>query len=445
MAFTSPAVSVMGMATIAERRRLARLVHRFGFGPKPGEFEALLETGFQSAANLFLNAPSSDDFADYQPLPTVSDQGRRPAPNSDQLVAYVTEKRAQINSLTLWWLDRMVLSEHSLRERMTWFWHGHWATSLSKVDDAMPMYIQNQTLRTYALANFADMSRAMVNDGALIYWLDGQANTITAPNENLSRELMELFTLGVNRYTENDVRETAKALTGYRVNTSSGAVTYLPKQHFTGNISFLGTVGSFDANSLSDYLVKREDCARFITERIWFRFISSANPLNDDNLISSFRERDISKLIVAMGNHSALDNSANSMVKSPLDWFISTCRALSITPSAVSRPSTIRNYLNLMGQHPFYPPNVGGWPDDEAWLSTSAAQYRIDFSSYLIKEGNLSPISSVTPNNRIEALSNWLGVAEWSSRTSLALRGAINDPERMTLLALCSPEYVVSA
>ena len=213
----------MGMATIAERRRLARLVHRFGFGPKPGEFEALLKEGFQSAANLYLNAPSSDDFADYQPLPSVSDQGRRPAPNSDQLVAYVTEKRAQINSLSLWWLDRMVLSEHSLRERMTWFWHGHWATSLSKVDDALPMYIQNQTLRQYALGNFADMSRAMVNDGALIYWLDGQTNTIKAPNENLSRELMELFTLGVNRYTESDVRETAKALTGYRVNTSSGA------------------------------------------------------------------------------------------------------------------------------------------------------------------------------------------------------------------------------
>jgi len=100
----------------------------------------------------------------------------------------------------------MVLSEHPLRERMTWFWHGHWATSYQKVDDALPMYIQNQTLRKFALGNFADMSRAMVNDGALIFWLDGQTNTIKAPNENLSRELMELFTLGVNRYFESDVR-----------------------------------------------------------------------------------------------------------------------------------------------------------------------------------------------------------------------------------------------
>ncbi|NDE36287.1 MAG: DUF1800 family protein [Actinobacteria bacterium] len=115
--------------------------------------------------------------------------------DSSDVVAYATEKRAQLTSLTLWWLDRMVLSEHSLRERMTWFWHGHWATSYQKVDDALPMYLQNQTLRRNALGNFAQMSREMVNDAALIFWLDGQTNTIKAPNENLSRELMELFTL----------------------------------------------------------------------------------------------------------------------------------------------------------------------------------------------------------------------------------------------------------
>ncbi|NDB10315.1 MAG: DUF1800 family protein, partial [Burkholderiaceae bacterium] len=116
------------MASIAERRRIARLVHRFGFGPKPGEFATLVAQGFDAAANKYLVSPSSDAFADSQPEPLVSDQGPRPAPNSSAVVTYATEKRAQLSSLTLWWLDRMVLSEHSLRERMTWFWHGHWAT-----------------------------------------------------------------------------------------------------------------------------------------------------------------------------------------------------------------------------------------------------------------------------------------------------------------------------
>ena len=433
------------MATALERRRIARLVHRFGFGPKPGEFEKLVANGFDSAATKYLSSPTSDSFADNQSPPKVSDQGKRPAANSPDVVAYATEKRAQISALTIWWLDRMVLSEHSLRERMTWFWHGHWATSLSKVDDALPMYVQNQTLRKFALENFADMSRAMVTDGALIYWLDGQTNTVKAPNENLSRELMELFTLGVNRYSESDVKETAKALTGYRVDKSSGKVTYLPAQHFSGTINFLGTTGSFDANSLSDFLVKREDCAQFITERMWYRFISSMNPLSDNNLKTKFQDRRISTLVQALGTHSALDDANNSMVKSPVDWFVSVCRALSITPSQFSNAAVIRNNLNLLGQLPLYPPNVGGWPADQAWLSTSAAQYRITFATALIKEGNLTPISSVPQRDRLETLLNWLGIPEWTPRTRLALRGALGDPARLTLLAICSPEYIVSA
>ena len=433
------------MATIAERRRIARLVHRFGFGPRPGEFSTLLAGGFDQAAEKYLNAPLRDAFADSQGEPAVSDLGRRPAPNSANVVAYATEKRAQLTSLTFWWLDRMVLSEHSLRERMTWFWHGHWATSYQKVDDALPMYLQNQTLRRNAVGNFTQMSREMVNDAALIFWLDGQTNTVKAPNENLSRELMELFTLGVNRYSEDDVKETAKALTGYKVDKSSGKVTFYPKQHFTGSIKVLGAQGSYDANSLSDFLVARSDCALFIAERLWYRFISSTNPLSDSGLTSNFASRDIGALVKAIGMHSALDDPNNSMVKSPIDWFVSASRALAITPSQFSNPNLIRNYLDLLGQRPFFPPNVGGWPADQAWLSTSSAQYRIQFATLLVREGDLTPISSLAQSKRIDALADWLGIVEWSSRTRMALNGAIKDPARLALLALCSPEYVVSA
>ncbi len=433
------------MATIAERRRIARLIHRFGFGPRPGEFSTLLAGGFDQAAEKYLNAPLRDAFADSQGEPKVSDVGKRPAPNSANVVAYATEKRAQLTSLTSWWLDRMVLSELSLRERMTWFWHGHWATSYQKVDDALPMYLQNQTLRRNAVGNFTQMSREMVNDAALIFWLDGQTNTVKAPNENLSRELMELFTLGVNRYSEDDVKETAKALTGYKVDKSSGRVTFYPKQHFTGSIKVLGAQGSYDANSLSDFLVARSDCALFIAERLWYRFISSTNPLSDSGLTSNFASRDIAALVKAIGMHSALDDPNNSMVKSPIDWFVSASRALAITPSQFSNPNLIRNYLDLLGQRPFFPPNVGGWPADQAWLSTSSAQYRIQFATLLVREGDLTPISSLAQSKRIDALADWLGIVEWSSRTRMALNGAIKDPARLALLALCSPEYVVSA
>jgi uncharacterized protein (DUF1800 family) len=169
------------------------------------------------------------------------------------------------------------------------------------------------------------------------------------------------------------------------------------------------------------------------------------NPLTDTKLSSSFAARDIAELVKAIGRHSALDDPGNSMVKSPIDWFISAARALSITPSKFSNPNSIRNNLDLLGQRPFFPPNVGGWPADQAWLSTSSAQYRIQFATQLVKEADLSPISSLAPSARIDGLANWLGVAEWSSRTKMALTGAVNDPERLALLALCSPEYVVSA
>ena len=433
------------MADLAERRAIARLSHRFGFGPKPGEFKTLVDSGFSNAASKLLTAPTTDAFADNQPLPNVKDQGPRPRPNTPQVVAYATEKRAQFAELLFWWLDRMALSEHPLRERMTWFWHGHWATSYQKVDDALPMFRQNQSLRKHALGNFAEMSRAMVNDGALIFWLDGQTNTVKAPNENLSRELMELFVLGVNRYTENDVRETAKALTGYRVNKTSGDVTFIPKQHYSMPISFLGTNGVFDGNSLSDYLVARNDCALFITERLWYRFISSSEALSDLNLTKAFANRDIASLVRAIGTHSAMRDERYAMVKPPLDWFVSVSRAFGIKPSAFSNTATIRNNLNLLGQVPFLPPNVGGWPADQAWLSTASAQFRISFAERLVKEADLSPIADLPARNRVDAMLDWLGVPAWSTRTALALRGAQRDPARLALLAICSPEYVVSA
>ena len=178
---------------------------------------------------------------------------------------------------------------------------------------------------------------------------------------------------------------------------------------------------------------------------MWYRFISSTTTFADQGLTQSFAQRDISKLVQTLGRHPALDDPANSMVKSPIDWFVSVCRALQITPSMFSNTALIRRYLDNLGQVPFFPPNVGGWPADQAWLSSSSAQYRIQFATALVKEANLSPISSLLEATRIAGLADLLGVAAWSQRTELALRGAIKDPQRLVLLAICSPEYVVSA
>ena len=434
----------MGMN--AQRLETSRLLQRFGFGPRPGEYAQALKDGVEATRAKVLAVPTVDAGANTVVMPEITDLGKRPAANSKEIVPYAIAVRFQIQQLVMWWLDRMALSDHGLTERMTWFWHGHWATSVDKVNFALPMLNQNKTLRTYCLGNFKDMSRAMINDSALQFWLDGQDSTLTAPNENLGRELMELFVLGVDRYTEDDVKAAARALTGYQVVNYSGTLTFNPKRHDPTLITILGKTQTFTGETLSDFLVARDDNATFIAERLWYRFMSSTETMPSSFAPkSALATRDISAAVKAMASAPAIRDEKNDLVKSPVEWFIAACRALKITPSALKTPAQLINYLNQMGQVPFSPPNVGGWPAGEAWLSSATAQYRISFATWLIKQGDLSALTAIPVESRVLKSADWLGVAEWSPRTQAALRNSLADPAQFALLALCSPEFIVSA
>jgi uncharacterized protein (DUF1800 family) len=429
-----------------KRLETSRLMQRFGFGPRPGEYALALKEGVDATRTKVLTVPAVDAGAARVVEPEITDLGKRPAANSKEIVPFSIAMRFQTQQMTLWWLDRMALSDHGLTERMTWFWHGHWATALQKLNYAMPMYNQNKTLRTYCLGNFKDMSRAMVNDGALQYWLDGQDSTLKSPNENLGRELMELFVLGVGRYSEDDVKAAARALTGYQVNKSSGAVTFNAKRHDANPVTILGKTQAFTGESLSDFLVAREDNATFIAERLWYRFISSteAMPANF-SAKSAFAGRDISAAVNAMASDPAIRDTKNDLVKAPVEWFIAACRALELTPSNLKTPGQLFNYLDKLGQVPFNPPNVGGWPAAQAWLSSATAQYRIAFAAWLIKQSDLRALNEIPAGSRVAKSADWLGVAEWSPRTQSTLRASLTDPAQFALLALCSPEFIVSA
>lgn len=430
----------------ADRLAISRLFHRFGFGPKPGEFARALKQGADATRNQLLNPPATDHGSSAVPDPVLTDLGNFPQTGTPTRAVFDATMRTQRVQLTLWWLDRMALAENSLVERMTWFWHGHWATSIGKVEYSLPMYLQNQTLRANALGDFAAQARIMITDGALQYWLDGGANTVAAPNENLAREFMELFTLGVDRYLETDVQAVARALTGYRVNRSNGSVTFIPKNHDSSTLNILGVSGTFNATQISDMIVARDDCTTFIADRIWFRFISSDIPRPDSNPIkNAFVGRDISKAIRSVAASSAISDPQYSLVKSPVEWFIGLCRALNITPSKLAKPEQVLNFLDKLGQVPFAPPNVGGWPSGEAWLTAASAQYRLQVAQYLLSQGDLSPIKNTDPPLRFAAVGDLLGVASWSLRTERALRDVVHDPMRLLLLAASSPEYIVSA
>ena len=430
----------------AQRLETSRLMQRFGFGPRPGEYAQALKDGVAATRAKVLTVPAVDAGAATVLMPEITNIGKRPAANSAEIVPYAISLRYQNQQLVLWWLDRMAMSDHGLTEKMTWFWHGHWATSVGKVNFALPMFIQNKTLRTHALGNFKDMSRAMINDSALQFWLDGQDSTLKSPNENLGRELMELFVLGVDRYTEDDVKGAARALTGYQVVNYEGSLTFNPKRHDPNPISILGATQPFTGEQLSDFLVAREDCATFIAERLWYRFISSTETMPASfGAKKAFATRVISSAVKAMIQDPAVGDAKNDLVKSPVEWFIAACRALELTPSNLKTPTQLINYLNQLNQVPFSPPNVGGWPAGEAWLSSAAVQYRIAFATWLIKQSSLRGLLEIPVANRAMKSADWLGVAEWSPRTQGALRNSMSDPAQFALLALCSPEFIVSA
>ena len=429
-----------------DRLEIARLYHRFGFGPRPGEFKAALANGVSATKTALLSVPAVDLGAAQIAEPNITNLGPRPDQKTSALIDFNIALRQQVRDLPIWWLDRMALSDHALTERMTWFWHGHWATAVGKINYAYPMYLQNQTLRKHALGNFGEMATAMVNDGALQFWLDGGENTIKSPNENLARELMELFVLGVNRYTETDVRELSRAMTGYQIERSSGKVTFNTKRYDPNIKTILGSSTTFNGTSATAHLVAQKDAAKFISERFWFRFISSLTELPSDNsLEKSFETRDISKLVTALTDSQILSNPNYSIVKAPVEWFVGVARYLKLTPSALKTPAQLLAYLDKLAQVPFSPPNVGGWPTDESWLSSASAQSRIQFASWLIKQADLSALTAIAPNKRVAWLQDELGVLPFSNRTRLALDGVKGTPVQLLQLAICSPEYVVSA
>ena len=436
------------MATLSadqERLAISRLFHRYGFGPKQGEFEKAIKSGFEVTKKNFLVKPTAPQISADLPPITIDDLGPRPTPGTFANTEYAIKIRSQIKDVTLWWLDQMVTTDYSLNEKLTWFWHGHWATSIEKLNFALPMYKQNLTFRNQALGNFSSLSKAMYNDGALQYWLDGQENTAKAPNENLSREFMELFTLGVGRYTEEDVKALARVFTGMQVQRTNGTTTFNARRHDNSAVTLLGATQVFSAEQAIDLLVGRDDSSRFIYERLWYRFISSTEDVPTNLKRDAFAGRDIYSAVSDLVSSQYMYAPQLAMVKSPVEWFVALCRALNITPSATKNSNAILGSLQKLSQVPFAPPNVGGWPAGELWLTSASAQFRLTLSQALLKNTDLADLKRVAPAQRVKYLQDLLGVYQWSKRTSDALTIARNEPERLFLLAINSPEYVVGA
>ncbi len=358
--------------------------------------------------------------------------------------------RQQEATLTSWWLDRMVAAQAPLAERITWFWHGHFATSDQKVRSPRLMQRQNATQRGLATGQFTALARAMMVDPAMLIWLDGQQNKTGAANENLARESMELFMLGVGRYTETDVREAARALTGWVVDRDAITAVVVPRRHDNGTKTVLGTTGNLDVDSFVDIVLAQPDSPKYVVGRLWSRLVCGVTPPAPDvlaRLVAAYGpNRDIHATLQAITREPAFTDTAQTLVKQPVEWLVGLMRALRVRPSQLPAEagSALLVGLRAMGQVPFLPPSVGGWPSDTAWLTTSAGLARLRVAQLVAEHADLSTVSGTSTANRLAAAQAVLSVDAWSSRTMAALHQVVDSPAQLVAVAACAPEYVVS-
>lgn len=434
------------VAMDSTRAELAHLYRRAGFGARPEELDAALDRGYQASVDLLVAPPGADAGAVATPPPELDAEPRRLGKQSDRAAkrAYRIAHREQGEALVQWWLARMVAVDQPLAEKLALLWHGHWATSIRKVHSARLMLGQNQTLRSLGVGDFRELARAMVRDPALLIWLDARRNSKTLPNENLSRELIELFTLGIGHYAEDDVREAARALTGWRIDRRTGAARLVAALHDDRPKTVLAHTGDLDDRSLVDLLVAQQASARFVVTRLWQRLVLPTPPPDDvmGRLLAAYGPgRDVRALVRAMLLDPVFRSAAarHALVKQPIEYVVGALRALHVHPAPPVSVTLLR-----LGQQPFQPPSVGGWPTGAAWLSSSAAQARVEFAEWVARQADLSVLAHLAPAARIDAVARLLSVDAWTPRTRTALAAASPDVEQLVTLALVAPEYVVN-
>ncbi len=425
---------------------VALLLRRAGFGGTGADVAEAAHRGYEAEVDRLLAMSSPDPGALATPAPPLPLIGFS-RPGTPAQGAAQRERSQQTRQLVLWWLERMVRTRNPLKEKVTWFWHGHFATSIVKVREPSLMLRQNELLRSRGAGPFASLTLAAAQDPAMLIWLDAGQDRAGHPNENFARELMELFTLGIGQYTETDVREAARAFTGWTYDRRGDRFVVNAQRHDEGLKTFLGRTGPLDGRAVIDIATRRPESARWVISRLWSRFAAPATPTDPivTALLPSYGpDRDLTSVLRAMFLHPQFLSAKvrAGLIRQPVEWVVGALRALGIGAADVDVPTLAT--LRALGQVPFAPPSVGGWPSNEGWLSTASSLAREAFAARAAAKADLSGLADTPAAGRIEATAHLLGVPAWSSPTLQALRSAGGSPALLVTLGLLSPEFVVN-
>ncbi len=444
--------------------KAGHLLRRAGFGALPSEIARAVEAGPDGAVDalfVFPAAPAAP--IEFSEIPAVEEHanaivlesilsGKKPPSNPEVRAAYVKAIRAHtrgIIALTSWWMGRMATSAAPLQEKLTLFWHGHFTTSFGDVRDAIAMYDQNQLFRRHAAGNFAHLLDEVARDPAMLRYLNNEANRKDHPNENWARELLELFTMGIGHYTETDVKESARAWTGWTlrdVRTFEGrrAFAFKPGMHDDGMKTFLDQTGAWDGTDVMRIILANPATPRLIAAKLAKFFVA---PAPDPGLVEAMAQMlhatgyEVAPLLRAIFRSRAFYRPAvmHAQIKSPVEFVVGAVRHL-----GVSAPDWIKlsPLAAQAGQRLFFPPTVKGWDGGAAWISAATIFNRANLAGALLS--GIFGTPDIVPLSSPETMSAQLLQRPLPlSRRAILAHAARTNREAAIHLIMCLPEYQV--
>lgn len=349
----------------SETTWIKQLLRRAGFGYTPQELKYYKNLGYKGTLNELLNPKSVDNSI----LETAIREQAFDFTNS--------------NELRRWWLYRMTFTRRPLEEKMTLFLHGHFATSDRKVRNPHAMYVQNMLFRKYALGDFHKLLLAVSKDPAMIIWLDNQQNRKGKPNENFAREVMELFTVGIGNYSETDIKEAAKAFTGWQ--TKPDGFFFNKNQHDFSEKKFFFQVGNFNGDDIIAILVKHPLTGKFLSRKL-ITFFAHDDPDKAfvERVAQAYETNNYSlrcMLEAIFSDKSFLtDRTYHAKIKSPAELVVGSLKVLQIE----NLDNDLPQMMGAMGQDLFQPPSVKGWDGGSAWISSDTMMERFNFAARMV-------------------------------------------------------------